>query len=138
MKEALKIIPIVLYFIIGIISFVMSWKSLFSKRYLPFHEEASGTFWTEIDGKLQIVFLSIMRISGLGFLTLFILLTVFPVANFFIQSTFIDYSIPAIALIFCTGLFIINYILYKKTKAKTPWKGSIYAVIVIIISFIII
>ena len=137
MKEVLKIIPVVLYFIVGIISLMMSLKSLFSKKYLSFHEQAAGKPWSEIDDKLQPVFLSIMRVSGLGFLTLFFLLTAFPIANLFIQNTFINYSIPLIALVFCIGLFIVNYILYKKTKAETPWKGSIYAIIVIIIAIII-
>ena len=137
MKEALKIIPIGLYFIVGIISLIMALKCLFSIKYLPFHEKAAGKPWAEIEGQLKPVFLSIMRVAGLGFLTLSILLITCPIANYFIQNTFIDYAITIVALIYCTGLFIINYILYKETEAETPWKGSIYTIIVIIVALII-
>ncbi len=47
------------------------------------------------------------------------------------------YSIPSIVLLFCCGLFIINYLLHKKTKAKTPWKGALYAVLIIAAGIVI-
>jgi uncharacterized membrane protein HdeD (DUF308 family) len=78
-----------------------------------------------------------MRLAGLGFLIIAILLLAFPVINYFIPNDFYKYSIPIVALIFCTGLFAINYSLYKKTKAETPWKGSLYAMVAIIAGIII-
>jgi len=70
-----------------------------------------------------------MRFAGLGFLIIAILLLAFPVINYFIPNEFYKYSIPIVALIFCTGLFVFNYLLYRNTKADTPWKGSLYAMI---------
>ena len=44
---------------------------------------------------------------------------------------FRTYSIPDISLVYRFGLFLVNYQLTVKTKAKTPWKGSLYASILI-------
>ncbi len=137
MKEILKLITIVLYFIVGVISLVMAIKSLFSNTYLPFQEKAAGKPWDEIENPLKLVILSLMRLSGLGFLILSILLIIFPIVNYFIPDLIYKYSIPVIAIIYCTGLFINNFILYKNTKADTPWKGSLYAVLIIIAGIII-
>ncbi len=137
MKEILKIIPIVLYLIIGLISLVMAYKNLFSDKFLPFHEKAVDKPWNKIENPLKLVILSFMRLTGLGFLILSILLIVCPIVNFFNPNTFYKFAIPAIALIFCTGLFINNFLLYKKTKADTPWKGSLYAIFIIITGIII-
>jgi hypothetical protein len=137
MNTLLKIIPILLYIIVGAISMVMAVKSLFSTKFLSFHEKAANRPWDEIDNPLKIIILTLMRLAGLGFLVISILLLVFPIINYCTPSDFYKYSIPSLALIYCTGLFVINYLLYKKTKADTPWKGSLYAMVAIIAGIII-
>ncbi len=137
MNGILKISPILLYMIVGVISMVMAVKNLFSTKFLPFHEKAANKPWDEIDNPLKQVILTLLRLAGLGFLIISILLLVFPIMNYFIPNNFYKYSIPVIALIYCTGLFAINYSLYRKTKADTPWKGSLYAMLAIIAGIII-
>lgn len=137
MNEILKIIPIVLYFIVGLISLVMTFKCFYSNKYLPFHEQAAATPWNEIDDQLKLVILFLLRLGGLGFLVIAILLLVFPAVTYFVGNKFYQYSIPVIALIYCTGLFVNNYLLYKKTKADTPWKGSLYAIGILMAGIII-
>ena len=133
MKEIFSIISVALYFIVGVICLVMAYKSFFSKKYLPFHEEAAKEPWDSLSIPLQGVILTILRISGLGFLVVGLLLIIFPLVNYFRPDTFITYSIPVIALIYCTGLFLFNYYLHKKTGANTPWIGSIVAMVIILI-----
>jgi hypothetical protein len=136
MKEILKIIPIVLYIIVGIISMVMAFKNLFSTRFLPFQEKAANKQWDEIDTPLKLVILSLLKLAGLGFLIISILMLVFPIINYFVPNLFYKYSIPILALIYCTGLFIINYLLYRRTEKDTPWKGSLYAAMTLIAGII--
>jgi len=129
--------PTVIYIIVGIISMIMAYKSLFSDKFLPFHEKASNKIWEEIEGPLQIVILTFMRLTGLGFLIVSILLLVFPIINYYCPNRIYEYFIPGLALVFCLGLFLINYSLNWKTKANTPWRGSLYAVFVLIAAIII-
>jgi hypothetical protein len=117
MSEILKILPIALYFIVGAISLVMAVKNLRASRFLPFQEEAAGRPWSELDDSVKTLILSLLRLAGLGFLTIAILMIVWPVANYFSPSSFNEIFIPAVALIFCGGLFVVNYSLFKKTGA---------------------
>jgi hypothetical protein len=137
MKELLKILPILLNFIVGIISLIMALKSLFTNRLLAFQENAAHKSWNDIDISLQVVILTLLRITGLGFLIIAILLMIFPVINYFTANHFYSYSLPFLALLYCTGLFVFNYILYRKTKTNTPWKGSVYAMIALMLGIII-
>jgi hypothetical protein len=77
----------------------MAYKSIFSNKFLPFHEEAAGTSWDSIDKRLQKVIITILRISGLGFLIIFLFLSVFSIINYFKPDPFIKFSIPIISLI---------------------------------------
>jgi ABC-type multidrug transport system fused ATPase/permease subunit len=137
MKEILGLMPMVLYLLIGAISLVMAFKNLFSTKFLPFHEKAAGKLWSEIDNPLKLVILSLLRLAGLGFLTVSILMIVCAIVNYFAPNVFCKYLVPVVALMYCIGLFVINYSLYKNTKADTPWKGSLYAMSVIIAGIII-
>ena len=137
MNGILKIMPIMLYMIVGVISMVMAIKSLFSNKFLFFHEKVASKTWDEIDNPLKLVILTLLRLAGLGFLIIAILLLAFPIINYFIPNKIYKYSIPIIALIYCIGLFVINYFLYRITKADTPWKGSLYAMMTIIAGIII-
>jgi hypothetical protein len=137
MREIIKIIPMVLYFLVGVISLAMAFKSLFSKKFLPFHEHAAGKTWDRIEAPFQRVIIALIRISGLGFLVTGLLMVVFPVVNYFVPDPFVKYAVPVVAFVFCGGLFWANYHLYKETYATTPWKGSFIAMAVIAAGIII-
>jgi len=137
MKEYPAIISAILYFITGMICLAMALKCLTAKKFLPFHEKASGTAWEHLDTGIQTVIITMLRITGLGFLVVFLVLTVLPIANFSARNNFLKYFIPLLSFIFCSGLFIFNYDLYRKTGAGTPWKGSLAAGVIILAGFIL-
>jgi len=137
MKEIFSLISIVLYFIVGVISLYMALKSFFSKKFLPFQEEAASIPWKKISKPLQSVILTSIKVSGLGFLLVAILLMVFPGVNYFIRDRFVEYSVPMLSFLFCFGLFLFNYYLHKNTKADTPWKNSLFAMGIIVAGFAI-
>ena len=133
MSHSLKILPLILYVAIGCVSLLMAIKSIFSRKFLPFHEEAYGKKWETIESNLQLVFLALLKISGLGFLVIALLLLSAPVFNYFKPNLYFQYFVPFIAFLFSLGLFIFNYFLAKRTNAKTPWKNSLVVMIVILI-----
>jgi hypothetical protein len=132
-----NLISTLIYIFVGIICLLMAYKSIFSKRYLPFHEEAAGRSWETIEKPLQNVIITILRISGSGFFIVFLILTVFPAINYFHSDPVLKFSSPIISFIFCSGLFLFNFILFRQTKAKTPWKGSLVAMLLIFTAFIL-
>jgi hypothetical protein len=135
--EIVRIIPIILYFLVGLVCLVMAFKSMLARKFLPFHEQAAGKPWNNIEEPFRFLILAFLRLVGFGFLITAILLMVFPVVNYFFPDTFMRYSIPGVALIYCIGVFAANYLLHKDTKADTPWKGSLYAMVALIAGVII-
>ena len=87
--------------------------------------------------ELQSIIIALMKTSGLGFLIIALLLMVLPFITYFKYDSLVQYIIPGISFLYCFGLFLINYQLAFKTKAKTPWKGSLYAALLIGIGIII-
>ena len=134
MKEAFVFAAISIEVASGLICLLMAFKSMFSDRYLPFHEEAADRSWETIDQKLRLVILTILKISGLGFLVTGLLMTVFPIVSYFTMDVFSASAVPTVAAVYSFGLFLFNYRLYKKTNAATPWKASLIIAVLILIS----
>jgi hypothetical protein len=129
-----KIIPVCLYMIVGVISLTMAYKNIFANRIIPFQEQAAGKSWNDIEKGVQFVIIALMKVSGLGFFVVALLLMIFPVVN---NNSFVRYAIPVISLLYCFGLFLFNYHLYIQTKVNTPWKRSLYAAIIISVGLIL-
>lgn len=137
MRTMIELIPVGLYMIVGLISLVMAYKSAFSMGFLPFQEKAVGRSWDEVEPGLQRIILALMRVSGLGFFVVALQLLIFPTVNFFLHDPWLEYGIPGIALVFCLGLFWVNYQLAVNARSNTPWKGSLYAAAFIAIGILI-
>jgi hypothetical protein len=132
-----RIIPVCLYMVVGIISLTMAYKNIFSNKFIPFQEQAAGKSWNDIEKGIQFVIIALMKVSGLGFLVVALLLMIFPIVNYLENNSFVQYAIPTISLLYCLGLFLSNYHLYVQTKAKTPWKRSLYAATIIGVGLIL-
>ncbi len=137
MTLTIKIIPVCLYIVVGLISLTMAYKNFFSNKLIPFQEQATGKSWDDIEQGIRFVIIALMKVSGLGFLVIALLLIVFPIVNLFQNVSFIQFAIPIISLFYCLGLFVFNCHLYLQTKVNTPWKRSLYAAIIISVGFIL-
>jgi hypothetical protein len=137
MKALIRWAPLISCLIAGIISLAMAWKSLFSRRFIPFHEAAAGTPLENVDPRVRLVILSLMRTSGLGFLAVGLLLVIFPIAEFTRPEGLVSAGIPLLGAIYCFGLFLVNLRLKGKSGAETPWKGSLMAGVLLIAAMII-
>ena len=126
-----------LFMLVGIISLGMAFKSIFSDKFLPFHAATTSQAWEAIDQGLQAVIITLLRVSGLGFLVVGLQLTIGPVVNYFSPSPILKFASPALSLLFCVGLLVFNYQLHIRANVRTPWKGSLYSVIAIALGIVL-
>jgi hypothetical protein len=131
MASIAQIVSEIVYAAIGAVSASMAGKCLLSGKYLPFHEKAAGRQWDELEPNVQSVVLALLRLTGLGFLVVALLLLPHPFFALRTTGLYLTVVIPFISLLFCIGLSVVNYRLSAETGASTPWKGSLYASLLI-------
>jgi hypothetical protein len=133
-----RLLPSMLYTVVASISFIMAYKSLSARTFLPFQKNAAGVEWDDIDGPLQSVILSLLRLGGLGFLVTALLLLCCAAAVALGERSLLSFAVPGAAFVFCLGLAASNYRLFKATSARTPWKGSLYAALLLLAGLVIV
>lgn len=137
LSALLQAVATCLYAIVGIIALVMALKSLRAREFLPFHEAAAAQSWSELGAGLQAVILSLLRLSGLGFLIVAVQLGVVAIAGNFHGGLVVTWALPILSLLFCAGLCAVNLRLHRRTGAQTPWRGSLYAAMAIAVGLIV-
>ena len=120
-----------LYALVAVIALVMALESLRARKFLRFHEAAAAQPWDELGPGVQAVILSLLRLTGLGFLLVALQLAIAAVAGDFHPSLVVTLALPLLSLLFCAGLCAVNFQLHRRTGAATPWRGSLYAAIAI-------
>lgn len=135
--ELKDIISSIIYLIVGLISLKMAWKNMSSKRLISFNEKISNTPWDEVDENLRRVILSMMKIIGVGFLIVGMMLFMEPIVLYFTSSLYMRSILPILSITFSFGLLFINYNLQQKTDRNTPWKLSLVSVIMLITGLIL-
>ena len=130
---ALRIASAVLLFLVGLIALSMAWKGLSTRRLMPFHQAAIGRSWEEASPGEQSVWLALSRVLGLGFLTAGLALLTAAITAL-AQSDLATYALAAVGLVFCAGLTVINHRLQQASSVGTPWKGSLYAALGIVLA----
>ena len=119
--------------LVGFIALTMARNSLFARRLLPFHQAATGRSWEDAPPGEQSVALALTRALGLGFLAAGLALLTAAVTAL-AQSDVATYALAAMGLVFCAGLTVINRRLQQSTTVGTPWKGSLYAAVAIVVA----
>jgi hypothetical protein len=134
LRFAPALLSTVLYELVGLIALTMGYKSISSRQFLPFHEEAAGKRWDDLGPGLQSVLRALLKLTGLGFLVVGLQLVSFPIVSLFVHDPVLQYGVAFTSFVYCFGLFLVNYQLKVKTGVETPWRGSLYATVAIVVA----
>ena len=122
-----RLLPPALSLLVGLVSLRMAVKGLSAKAWLPFHGAAAGTDWDSLTPRLRLLLLFMVRMAGLGFLVLFLLLATIPVYLARNPEPFVGLATFGIGTTYCIGLGVLTRWLHRETGAGTPWKESFAA-----------
>jgi hypothetical protein len=108
---------------------------LFTPQLLPYQEAAVGTNWSDLSLGLQTQFLSLMKVSGGGYLATAACLSVLLWIPFRRRETWARWAIPAIGI---PAILVVNYAgltIIRNTPGRPPLIAGPIAVILLIAGF---
>jgi hypothetical protein len=126
-REIARLVPPVIAALVSLVSLRMAVKGLGARRWLRFHEAAAGTAWDTLDERLRRLLLFLVRMGGLGFLAVSLLLALVSAEAALGWDRKAEFAPLAIGVVFCSGLGLLNQSLHRATGAVTPFKQSFLA-----------
>lgn len=137
MTQTFSYISLGLYVMVGLITLMVGIMFLTARQFFPYHAQATGLSWDQVTPSLRPVFLAVMRVAGLGFLSVAILMILFPILTLMMPNPYLKLGIPLTGLVFWTGMFLVTYNVHRKTQADTPWKNSLVAMGMVLIGIVL-
>ena len=103
---------------------------------MPYHGEALGLSWSELEPKKQVLILALMRAGGGGFLATGLTILILLVIPYRAGETWSIYGIPLISLCISSGTLYATWLVKTKTPGNPPIKLSWLALLLTIMGFI--
>ena len=108
-----------------------------SREFLPYHAQALGKTWAELDGKLKTLLLAFMSSVGLATVAVGLSVIAMLIFAFISRELWSYYTIPVISLVLAVHTLIVMLDLKKKTGAKTPYIPAAVGIVLIVIGFVL-
>jgi hypothetical protein len=113
------------YLVMGAVSIVVGVTYFTAKQFMPYHAQAVGTPWQEVDTGVQTLILALMKVAGGGWFVLGFLTIILALAEFRTRSAVARWTLPMATLIFYSASLAATWGVYQETGAATPWELSL-------------
>ena len=130
------LIAFICYGLYALVSILSGMVFLTRSTFMPFHQEALGKTWEQVDPNVQALLLGLMRSAGGGLMTSGIGVAILLFIPFRAEATWATYSIPAIGLLMALPVLYSNLFIRSRTQAHMPVTGVSMGVGLIVVGFI--
>lgn len=125
--SATRTIACVLYGINALVSVVLGSIYLFTRRFMPYHQEAVGMQWEQVDPSMQVLITALMDVAGAGWLALGVAVAVLIWWPFRNGERWSRFLVPALLLLFYLPTLLATLMVLWHTPATPPWYGNAIA-----------
>lgn len=120
----------------GLILLAFAVAYLTRKEFMPYHREAVGKAWSELDPRIQVLLIGLMRAAGGMMLTAGIAYAFILFIPFRVGEPWAPYALAIAGFAAClTGIFAMSYV-KKHTGAHPPVAGSYVALVLSVVGLI--
>lgn len=116
-----------LYAANGLVSVGLGAVYLFSTSFMPYHAEALGKSWAQLEPAAQTLLLALMQVAGAGWAVVGVLTVVIVAIPFRRNAFWARLAAPAALLAFYVPTLLATLDVLRATPAAPPWYGNAIA-----------
>ena len=125
------------YALAALLSIAFGTIYLVRSQFMPYHQEALGRPWQQLDQPLQTLLLGLMRTAGGGLLAGGISIAILLLIPFRAGESWSLYAIPVIGLVTVLPALYATVLIRSRTQGNTPIAASARGVGLLVIGFIL-
>ncbi len=129
-------ISFISYSFVALVLIVFGLIYLIKNQFMPYHSEALGLSWSDLEPNLQVLILALMRAAGGGFLATGLAMLILLIIPWRAGDTWSIYAIPTISFCTSSGALYATWLVKTRTPGNPPVRLSLLALILTAIGFI--
>jgi hypothetical protein len=112
-------------------------RYVLSSQIMPYHLQVIGRSWNDLDPRLQMMLLGLLRLGGIAQLSTGIALGILTLIPFSRGQRWAYWAIPIIGFIYGAPIAYGAYALHYSTQAATPWKVVVIILLVLLVAYLL-
>ena len=116
-----------LYVVNALVSIVLGGTYLLRSSFMPYHAEALGRSWAEVDPALQTLLGALMDVAGAGWIGIGVATLALVAVPMRRDEQWGRLLIPVLFLIFYVPTLLATLAVWNGTPASPPWYGNALA-----------
>jgi hypothetical protein len=121
------------YGLVALLAVAFGLVYLTRSEFMPYHGDAVGMPWAELDPRLQTLLLALLRLAGGGFLAAGIALGILLLIPFRRGDPWVRWALPLVGLASALPTLLAVLLVQNRTPARPPIVFALLAVALIVI-----
>ncbi len=130
-------IAFVLYMIVAVLSLIFGIRYLFCDTIMPYHQQAIGMTWLELEPGLQSLLNGLIKVAASAFFIVGISSIILLVVPYRRDEVWAKLTVPVIQIIFSLFILYASLNIAVQTQASTPWPVSAFTLTLTVMAFLI-
>ena len=131
----MRVAAISLYVITGIISIAMGAVYLFSPEFMPYHSDALGRAWQDLQDSEQVLFGALLDVAGAGWIALGVAVIVLAILPLRRGELWARLLVPFLLVLFYVPTLLATLSVLGQTPGSPPWYGNAFALLAMATGF---
>ena len=134
--KSLRTIAYLCYGLVGLLGFVFAYIYLFRPEFMPYHADAVGSSWNEMDASIKVLIIALMRVSGGGWLATSLSITLLLVARIKFQKIYFGFALVLVGLGGLIPTLYATLYVRANSPAEPPWMAAAGGILLLVIALV--
>jgi hypothetical protein len=135
--KGIKITIILFNGLVAILGYIFAFLYVFRQEFMPYHANAVNESWAQVDPKMQVLILALMRVSGGGWLGVSIAMTILLFKYCKTDQLWLMTSLFFIGLAIVVPTLLATLLVKNHSGSNPPWIAAAFAIFLLLVGWIL-
>jgi hypothetical protein len=130
--SVLTILAVICFSMVILIGMVFAFLYLFRGKFMPYHADAVETSWEELDQRIRVLILALMRVAGGGWMASSVAIGTFLVFYILEGGLRAPLALTITGLAVCIPTLLATLLVKRRTQATPPVFAVLFAMVLLL------
>lgn len=135
--KTIRIISFTCYTMVALLGFVFAFIYLTRPEFMPYHADAVGVEWKEVNENFQVLIIALMRVSGGGWLTTSLSISFLLIVDRKFKKLWLKLALVAVGLATLIPSLWVTLYVKSNSPADPPWLAAVVGILLLLAALIV-
>ncbi len=135
--KALQTISLSCYVLVAMLGFTFAFVYLTRPEFMPYHADAVGMEWNEVDANMKVLIIALMRVSGGGWLATSLSISFLLIAGRKFKKPWLKLALVSVGFAALIPSLWATLYVKSNSPADPPWLAAVVAIVFLLVAMVL-